>query len=73
MKILLITIAVAVLLLSFSFTFADSFSEPSWVYKGIGDRFYKNGELGKAIVDYKKALMARTSFLSTSIKCAPRT
>ena len=30
--------------------------EPSWVYKGRGDRYYNIGEVGKAIVEYKKAL-----------------
>lgn len=31
--------------------------EPPWVYKGRGDRYLKVGEPGKAIVEYKKALI----------------
>ncbi len=61
MKIKLISLTVSILLLSVSAVCADSFSEPSWVYKGIGDRHYKNGEIGEAIVAYKKALLARTN------------
>ena len=38
---------------------ADELNEPSWVYKGQGDRYFKMGELGKAIVAYKKALIKR--------------
>jgi tetratricopeptide (TPR) repeat protein len=60
MKILSIAVTAVILIFSFSLTCADSFSEPSWVYKGLGDRFFKNGELGEAIVSYKKALIART-------------
>ncbi len=61
MKIKLISLTVSILLLSISAAGADNFSEPSWVYKGIGDRHYKNGEIGEAIVAYKKALLARTN------------
>jgi tetratricopeptide (TPR) repeat protein len=32
--------------------------EPEWVYKGRGDRYLKAGEPGKAIVEYKKALIS---------------
>ncbi len=32
--------------------------EPPWVYKGRGDRYLKAGEPGKAIVEYKKALIS---------------
>jgi tetratricopeptide (TPR) repeat protein len=31
--------------------------EPAWVYEGRGDRYLKEGEPGKAIVEYKKALI----------------
>jgi len=31
--------------------------EPAWVYKGRGDRYLNEGEPGKAIVEYKKALI----------------
>jgi tetratricopeptide (TPR) repeat protein len=61
MKIKIILLMAFILLLSISAACADSFNEPSWVYKGIGDRHYRNGEIGEAIVAYKKALLARTN------------
>jgi hypothetical protein len=33
--------------------------EPSWIYRGRGDRYYYNGDYGNAIVQYKKALIKR--------------
>jgi tetratricopeptide (TPR) repeat protein len=33
--------------------------EPSWVYKGRGDRFWRNGDTGEAVAEYKKALLKR--------------
>ncbi len=33
--------------------------EPSWVYKGRGDRYFRNAEYGEAITQYKKALIKR--------------
>lgn len=33
--------------------------EPAWVYKGRGDNFLREGEIGKAIFEYKKALVNR--------------
>jgi tetratricopeptide (TPR) repeat protein len=36
---------------------ADDLTEPAWVYKGRGDRSYRNGEVGHAIFEYKKALI----------------
>jgi tetratricopeptide (TPR) repeat protein len=35
----------------------EELEEPAWVYKGRGDRYYENGEVGYAIFEYKKALM----------------
>jgi tetratricopeptide (TPR) repeat protein len=40
--------------------FGEELSEPAWVYKGRGDRYYENGENGYAISEYKKALMKAT-------------
>jgi tetratricopeptide (TPR) repeat protein len=37
--------------------FGEALEEPAWVYKGRGDRFYENGEIGYALFEYKKALM----------------
>jgi tetratricopeptide (TPR) repeat protein len=34
--------------------------DPPWVYRGRGEKYYMKGEVGKAIVEYKKALAART-------------
>jgi len=34
--------------------------DPAWVYRGRGERYYRKGEVGKAIVEYKKAIAART-------------
>jgi len=45
---------------SFIFLIASNYDDPPWVYKGRGDRYYKKGEIGKAIVEYKKALSAST-------------
>ena len=47
---------------------AENYQEPPWVYKGRGDRYYKNGEIGKAIVEYKKALSNSRDLQETSIK-----
>jgi hypothetical protein len=33
--------------------------EPSWIYKGRGDRYFRYGDFGNAIVQYKKALVKR--------------
>ncbi|UCB47087.1 MAG: hypothetical protein JSV25_06650 [Spirochaetota bacterium] len=46
-----------ILLFSVSSLFGEELEEPAWVYKGRGDRFYENGEIGYAIFEYKKALM----------------
>jgi tetratricopeptide (TPR) repeat protein len=46
-----------ILLFGASSIFGGELAEPSWVYKGRGDRFYENGEIGYAIFEYKKALM----------------
>jgi len=40
-------------------TFAIVLEEPAWVYKGKGDRYLRNGEVGMAIVEYKKAILKR--------------
>ncbi|KPJ82862.1 MAG: hypothetical protein AMS17_18465, partial [Spirochaetes bacterium DG_61] len=34
-------------------------NEPSWVYRGRGDRFYRLGDYGNAVAQYKKALVKR--------------
>jgi tetratricopeptide (TPR) repeat protein len=44
--------------------------EPAWVYKGQGDRFAKTGELGKAIVAYKKALVRKTPYPEVNLQLA---
>ena len=36
---------------------ADDLTEPAWVYKGRGDRYYRNGDTGRAIYEYKRALI----------------
>ncbi len=33
--------------------------EPSWVYKGRGDRFFREGQYGHALAQYKKGLIRR--------------
>lgn len=38
---------------------SDELPEPSWVYKGRGDRYFKLGEYGGAIAEYKKAIIKR--------------
>jgi tetratricopeptide (TPR) repeat protein len=38
---------------------AEYLPEPDWVYKGRGDRYFREGEYGKAIDSYKKALIKR--------------
>jgi tetratricopeptide (TPR) repeat protein len=38
-------------------TNADDTVEPAWVYKGRGDRYYRDGQVGRAIYEYKKALI----------------
>ena len=38
---------------------SSGFQEPSWVYRGRGDRYYRDGAVGNAIVEYKKAIIAR--------------
>lgn len=48
-----------IFIFSFSLIHAVDLKDPAWVYKGIGDRHYRNGEIGKAIVAYKKALIRR--------------
>lgn len=46
------------LMIAASFTaLADNISEPAWVYKGRGDRYYRNGQTGQAIYEYKKGLI----------------
>jgi len=39
---------------------ANELNEPSWVYKGRGDRYLREGEIGKAIAQYKKAQVKRS-------------
>jgi len=39
--------------------------EPPWVYRGRGDKYYRDGEIGKAIVEYKKALSASKRIYGT--------
>ena len=48
--------------------FASNIKEPPWVYKGRGDRYYKNGEIGKAIVEYKKALNSNNNLTKPTKK-----
>lgn len=38
---------------------AGDLGEPPWVYKGRGDRYFQDGQTGKAIVEYKNALAKR--------------
>ena len=38
-------------------TGADEIDEPAWVYKGRGDVHYRKGDTGRAIYEYKKALI----------------
>jgi tetratricopeptide (TPR) repeat protein len=38
---------------------ADELDEPSWVYKSRGDRFFRDGSYGKALAQYKKALIQK--------------
>ncbi|MGQ9616718.1 MAG: tetratricopeptide repeat protein [Spirochaetota bacterium] len=38
---------------------SDELPEPSWVYKGRGDRYFRSGEYGRAIAEYKKAIIKR--------------
>jgi len=52
-------LSIFIFLYSFSSVPAIDLKEPAWVYQGIGDRFYRRGEIGKAIVAYKKALIRR--------------
>ncbi len=42
-----------------SLSFADRPNEPSWVYNGRGDRFLNEGQVGAAITQYKKAIIAK--------------
>jgi tetratricopeptide (TPR) repeat protein len=35
------------------------YDEPAWVYRGRGDRYYREGEMGRAISEYKKAIIRR--------------
>jgi tetratricopeptide (TPR) repeat protein len=49
---------------------ASDADEPAWVYKGQGDRFAKMGELGKAIVAYKKALISKTPYPEVNLQLA---
>ena len=66
MKIIIFSIFL--LLLSSVLVVAENYQEPPWVYKGRGDRYYKNGEIGKAIVEYKKALSNSRDLQETSTK-----
>jgi len=66
MKIIIFSILL--LLLSSVLVVAENYGEPPWVYKGRGDRYYKNGEIGKAIVEYKKALSNSRDVQETSKK-----
>jgi tetratricopeptide (TPR) repeat protein len=45
-------------------------AQPAWVYKGQGDRYAKMGELGKAIVAYKKALTSKTPYPEVNLQLA---
>jgi tetratricopeptide (TPR) repeat protein len=36
-----------------------SLEEPSWVYRGRGDRYARNGDYGEAVAEYKKALIKK--------------
>jgi tetratricopeptide (TPR) repeat protein len=49
---------------------ANGLDEPAWVYKGQGDRFFIQGELGKAIVAYKKALIKKTPYPEINLQLA---
>lgn len=49
----------AAVLLFIQLSAGDNLPEPSWVYKGQGDRYLWNGDFGNAIVSYKKALLKR--------------
>jgi len=40
-------------------TYAITLEDPAWVYKGRGDKYIRSGEIGQAIVEYKKAILKR--------------
>ncbi len=52
-------LSIFLLLAIASFCFADEQNEPSWVYKGRGDRYLLEGQIGAAITQYKKAIIAK--------------
>ncbi len=55
-KIVTIIVSNTIIFFSSLLIYADNLNEPAWVYEGRGDRYYKNGEIGKAIFEYKKAI-----------------
>jgi len=42
-----------------SLSFADESMDPSWVYTGRGDRYLHEEQVGPAITQYKKAIIAK--------------
>jgi len=46
----------------------DLLSQPAWVYKGKGDVYYKEGEIPKAIVQYKKAILKKKEQIKDATK-----
>lgn len=51
-------IFVIITFIAASISLADD-TEPPWVYKGRGDRYMREGRIGDAITQYKKALIAK--------------
>ena len=50
-------VCIAVTVFPLSNLCAAEIDEPAWVYKGRGDDYFRNGDAGHAIYEYKKALI----------------
>ncbi|MBN2322632.1 MAG: hypothetical protein JXQ30_02760 [Spirochaetes bacterium] len=55
--VVLVSLCFAVCALPLSKAGAAGIDEPAWVYKGRGDGYFRRGDTGHAIYEYKKALI----------------